>query len=355
MSSFSYSKAKNQALNNSSALWLGVIFSFVFTGLIWLSAPYLPKIDFLPDQGASWYYWQLPEPTFWSRATAWGFYTLHQLAMWWLIYQGQKNKLKYTNGIHRLNILALGVNAFFSVLHVIQTHVWFDGLAQDVSIWSSQWSVILMLVLILLMENQRRGLFFGKKVKGTWIKEAAQFTRKYHGYLFAWGIIYTFWYHPTVSTPGHLLGFLYTSLLMVQGSLMFTRAHLNKWWTVALELSVLVHGVIVAVSQVEYDIWPMFLFGFLAMFVITQMHGLGLKSWLKWGMGGMFVIFAGVVYSSRGWIRLEEIIRIPLIEYLTVFVLAFLIWSGIRSVNWLRSLWRDKAPAQKPESLSVGG
>ena len=31
-----------------------------------------------------------------------------------------------------------------------QTHIWYDGLAQDVPIWTSQFSVIIMLVIILL-------------------------------------------------------------------------------------------------------------------------------------------------------------------------------------------------------------
>jgi len=45
----------------------------------------------------------------------------------------------------------------------------------------SQGSVIVLLVWVLLMENSRRGLFFGKKAPiGQEINRAA---RKYHGYL----------------------------------------------------------------------------------------------------------------------------------------------------------------------------
>ncbi len=321
-------------INSGTGLWLGILFSLVFSGLIWLTAPLLPAIDFLPDQGASWYYWKLPEPTFWSRASAWGGYTLHQLLIWYLIARAQRSKLRYADHLGRLNLLALGANAVFVLLRLVQTHIWFDGLAQDVSIWSSQWSVILMLVFILLMENQRRGVFFGKKVKWGWLQESATFIRKYHGYIFSWGVIYTFWYHPAVSTPGHLLGFLYTTLLLVQGSLMFTRAHLNKWWTVSLELLVLIHGTVVAILQAN-DIWPMFFFGFLALFVLTQMHGLGLQSWLRWAFVGAFILSTLVVYSSRGWVQLNEIIRIPLIEYGAMFLLALLIWFGIRMFRWI--------------------
>jgi hypothetical protein len=40
--------------------------------------------------------------------------------------------------LHKLNIIALGMNAVFILLHLFQTQIWYDGLAQDVSIWSSQ-------------------------------------------------------------------------------------------------------------------------------------------------------------------------------------------------------------------------
>ena len=64
------------------ALWGGILFSFAFVALIWWAGPRLDAIELLPDQGASWYYWKLPDPTFWSRATAWGFYLAHQIAFW---------------------------------------------------------------------------------------------------------------------------------------------------------------------------------------------------------------------------------------------------------------------------------
>ena len=340
-----YTKHMREARTTSAntGLWLGIIFSIAFTAIIYLVEPYLPKINFLPDQGPSWYYWKLPEPTFWSRFTAWGGYTLHQVAMWALIYKAQKNKLKYSNNLQGINYAALGVNALFTVLHLVQTRVWFDGLAQDVSIWSSQWSVIIMLVFILHMENKRRGLFFGKKVKWNFFQESGQFVRKYHGYIFSWAVIYTFWYHPMVATPGHLIGFFYTSLLMLQGSLMFTRAHLNKWWTVALETTVLVHGTMVAVLQGQ-DFWTMFFFGFFGLFIITQMYGLGLKAWMRWAFIATYIGSVIAVYSQRGWAYINEIIRIPAIDYLAVFLFALLIWGGMRLTATVQRR-RNRTPA----------
>jgi len=331
MTTTSYRQIQEKSKSAFTTLWAGIIFSFAFTGLIWVLGPYLPPIDFLPDSGASWYYWKLPEPTFWSRATAWGGYLLHQVALWWLIFRAQSQRLKYTDGLHRLNIVALATNAFFIVLHLIQSHIWYDGLAQDVSIFSSQGSVILLLVMVLLMENQRRGLFFGKKIG--FLKESGRAARKYHGYIFAWAIIYTFWFHPMETTSGHLIGFLYTFFLLLQSSLFFTRAHLNRWWTFLLEVAVLIHGTLVAYLTQNSDIWPMFLFGFAALFIVTQMYGLGLRRWQRWAFIAAYVAAVLVVYSSRGWAQLNEIVRIPVIEYGSVFVLALIIWLIMRVVG----------------------
>lgn len=327
-------KNTKSSLNANHALWAGIAFSLFFTVLIWLIRPLLPQIDFAPDQGASWYLWQLPEQTWSGRLTAWGFYFAHQIFSWGTIYLAQKRGLKYTSGLHRLNVIALLGSAFFVTLHLLQTAVWYDGLAQDVSIWSSQYSVIIMLVLVLHMENQRRGMFWGKKIN--FLTETGRVVRKYHGYIFSWGIIYTFWYHPMENTPGHLLGFLYTFLLLTQSSLFFTRAHVNKYWTVVLEVFVLIHGTIVAVIQgIEqgWDIWPMFFFGFLGVFIVTQMHGLGLKQWQRWGFLAAYIIGILAMYSQRGWVKLEEPLRIPIIEYGAVFLIAGIIWLGMKIVG----------------------
>ena len=322
------------------ALWGGIAFSLGFTALIWWAGVRLESVPLLPDQGASWYYWKLPSPTFWTRATAWGLYLAHQLSIWGLIFYAQKHRPKYTTGLHKVNLLALGVNAVFITLHLAQTHFLYDGLAQDVSIWSSQISVIILLIWVILMENPRRGMFFGKKVPIS--KEITRFARKYHGYFFAWATIYTFWYHPMVSTPGHLFGFLYMFLLLLQGSLFFTRIHVNKWWTLVQELTVLFHGTMVAVMQGN-NLWPMFAFGFAGMFVITQMHGLGLSRGVRLTILLAFIGAALLVYNGRGWVNLNEIVRIPLIEYLSTFALAGIFAIGLWLVRKYRKTSLDSS------------
>jgi hypothetical protein len=75
--------------------------------------------------------------------------------VWGLIFYAQHHVRHYTAGLNRVNIIALAANLGFIVLHMLQTQIFYDGLAQDVSIYSSQGSVILLLVVVLAMENRR--------------------------------------------------------------------------------------------------------------------------------------------------------------------------------------------------------
>ena len=322
------SQDKTITRQDMTTLMIGIFGSLAFVILIWFLGPKLDSIQLAPDQGASWYFWKLPNPTFWTRATAWGFYLLHQFSFWGLIYYAQTRVKKYDTKLHLVNYAALAVNAFFILLRVLQTHLWYDGLAQDVSIWSSQGSVIILLVWVLLMENQRRGMFFGKPVPIK--KELVRFARKYHGYFFAWATVYTFWYHPTIATSGHLIGFLYMFLLLLQGSLFFTRIHINRWWMIFQEVAVLVHGTLVAVMQGN-GMWPMFAFGFGGVFIVTQMHGLKLPKWLRWTFLGVYIALALLVYGRRDITMIHQVTWIPIIDYLIVFLLA-----GVLSlIMWL--------------------
>lgn len=315
------------------ALWLGIAFSLVFTGVIWVAGYSLKVFPHLPQQGPAWYFWKLPAPFLPAEISAWGLYTLHQLSVWGIIWYAQTHVKKYTTTLHPINFVALGVNALFILLHFVQTHLWYDALAQNVSVFSSQGSVIVLLVWVLLMENNRRGVFFGKKLPIS--QRIIQFARKYHGYYFSWAIVYTFWYHPMENTPAHLVGFFYMFMLMLQGSLFFTRIHINKYWTFTQEILVLFHGTTVAIMQGN-GLWPMFFFGFGGIFIITQMYGLNLSRWAKWAFLALYIAGVVFIYSGRGPSHLWEPIAIPLIDYLSVVVLALLFGLIVRVTGWRR-------------------
>jgi hypothetical protein len=324
-------------------MWWGLAGCAAIMGLIIAMAPYSADVSLVPDKGNWWYYWQRSDADVWTRLSAWVPYCAHQLALWYLITRARHERARYVWGLHRFNVWALAVNGFFVVLHIFQTKLSYDGLAQDVHEATSMGSVTLMLFLILLMENRRRGLFFGHPAP--FLDTAGEAVRRYHGYYFSWAITYTFWYHPVEITSGHLAGFAYMNLLFLQGSLFFTRYHTQRWWTMFLETLFVVHGAVVAwyiMNRQEVGPFSMFLFGGMAVFLITQMHGLGLSTRLKWAIA-LPLISIMVLFYSQFPQQLIGVTRMPMILYTGTFLMAAIVWvlviigrglrrSGVHSV-----------------------
>ena len=319
----------------------GLLISLAFTAVIGLTAANLSGFPIVGKTGIAFYYpWQLREPNTAARLTAWAGYLLHNILAWVIIYLAQREKPKFGSNLRWFNWAMIGTHLVFVILHIVQSQVFYDGLAQDVPEVTAQGSVALMLMIIILFETPRRGLIFGKKFK---FKEGfIQVARKYHGYFFAWATIYTFWYHPTEGTWGHLMGFLYMFMLFVQSALIFNRAHINRWWTVLLEVFVVIHGTVVAGLQGN-GLWPMFAFGFGAMIVLTQMYGLGLNTWTKRVLATAFVILVVAYYALSGEIAgVNEVIRIPIIDYAVIFLL----YGIYLLVNWLINVFKRPAQVQ---------
>ena len=70
------------ALTPRRILLGGVLAGAVLTFLVWVGGFAVADQYLLPDQGASWYRWKLPDPTVWTRLSAWSGYVAHQLAAW---------------------------------------------------------------------------------------------------------------------------------------------------------------------------------------------------------------------------------------------------------------------------------
>jgi len=79
----------SRSLTPRRILWGGVAASAVLTFLVWLGGFGVADQYLLPDQGASWYRWKLPDPTVWTRLSAWSGYVAHQLVAWGLIFYAQ--------------------------------------------------------------------------------------------------------------------------------------------------------------------------------------------------------------------------------------------------------------------------
>ena len=313
-----------------------------------------PGVRGRSDSSASsrWYYWKLKpfEVTPWTRFLVWFCYIGHQLTIWATTYLAQLHnstktrKEKYSTRMNTFSWAALGLNMFFHLAHFVNTHTTYDSLAQDVSEASSQGSVIMLMNMVLVMEYSERGLIFGwpaPKHTGKWSQKLklpygpVNLMRKYHGYAFSWAAIYTFWYHPMENTYGHALGFFHTWIIMLQGSLMYTNLHLNRWWRFVLEAWVLLHGGLVAVQtskpqDLSAALWPMFVFGFA--FALALSWIFILPFWKKlpnWTTSFPIVLVTAIAVAAysqipdsqgRMFVRLQEVWRTPAIFYLFFFI-----------------------------------
>ncbi len=284
-----------------------LVASAALTGFIAALGPLLASVPHLPDRGASWYFWKLPAPTFWSRITSWGFYGLHQVSVWVLLILGRRENA-HPRTLSRINIAFLAVNLFFILLHILQTHLWYDGLAQDVPIWSSQYSVIVMLVIMLFLLNPRRGLILGKRMP--YSAEGLRFANRWHGPYISWALVYTFWFHPTEGSIGLAFGFFYMFLLLTQLSFARTRVHTAIAWVTALEFTVGLHGPIIALQN-GYASWPMFAAGFFFMTAFTQQYGFTLPAAGRALVFGIYAAGVAVMYWFRGYQHLYEVLFIP--------------------------------------------
>lgn len=324
------------------------------------------------------------------------------MVIWAIIFKAQqihKDDTRYHSELKWYNRVSLLANALFYVLHLIQTHITYDATAQDVTEASSQASVILLLVMVLLMEYKSRGLFLGWPAstdpaniccnKCSWRLPSSpvELVRKYHGYAFSWAAIYTFWYHPMESTAAHVTGFMHVGILLIQQSLIFTPMHLNKYWRMTLEVWVAIHGAITAAQSQHMS--GMFLFGFLWMAVFTQIHGLPYylafveksnekstdegeetetktpsyldafyevvpsSRWKRWSIRLVppILYFIVVIASYQTWlsvadkslgVQMSGIIRIPMILYLMVLFLAIVAWGMLTASNATCVCGKDK-------------
>lgn len=327
-----------------------VSLSIVFLGILQIN---VELVDATGKSGL-FYEWQLANPTFWSQTSVWVGFALHNFLIWGTVWWAQeRSNRRYEKNLKPVNIVALGINAAFIILHYIQTAIFYDGIAQDLPSWTSQGSVIMMLFVIMMMENRRRGMFFGKKL--SFRKEFYDWLKRYHGYAFSFAVIYTFWFHPMVPTMGHIWGFAYVMFVMLQGSLMFTKTHVNRKWIFLNEILVLPHAAFVALNQGSGIVY-MFLFGFLTIFIVTQMHGLGLKPWVKNLFYTGFVLTILMTYTFlREPYMANEIIRIPMIDYILIFLTYGLWWVFFRASNVIGQFVGQQQERQTSQRRTASG
>jgi hypothetical protein len=284
-------------------------------------------------------------------AIVWSFYLANQFLIWGAIIWAQKNlneeKANPTFDLTKYNLVVIAITVFFVFLHLVQTQIWFDGLAQDTPILSSMGSVIILLSMVLIMQNPISGLFLGRKAGKPYTASVVDFFRHNHMYIFSWALVYTFWFHPMASDPQLLSGFFYMFLLFTQMSLAYTKVHLDQKWIVTLQSWVAIHAVIVAYFNTQFfgstNIWPMFFTGFAFMFVFTYMYALNIKKLIRWLITALYLAFVIWIYiplpyglgRDPSFLFRLEFLWIPIILYglSALFAMIVFLWVRDRKNN----------------------
>lgn len=324
----------------------GVLFAFGFTFLIWALGPYLKHFTdtLILRNDLWWYYWKLPVRDFGGMLAVWALYFGHQLSIWLVIYCAQKNRHGFRSasiwGIPKYTLFTLLINVVFVFLHLGQTHLWFDGLAQDTPILSSQGSVIVMLAIVLILENPRRGFFVGRKAGKPFTARIVGFFRRTHMYIFAWALVYTFWFHPMAADPQLISGFFYMFLLFTQITLAWTPIHQDKRWIILLESYVAIHAVVVAIWNTEFFggavMWPMFFTGFAFMFVFTYMYAFGVSRKAYWSVTAIYTAFLAWLYLPEPLGFGRSVLNVTRLEFLWIPLILYGLAALFAALSYLK-------------------
>ncbi len=126
-----------QAVNGS------IIFSVLLCIAIVAMGGALTQFELIPfPDDPLVYEWQLAEQTAGGQLTAWLGFAVHQLLIWGTIYCAQRHygKRDYSNTLRPVNLLALGINLIFVILHYLQTRFFYDAIAQGLPSWTAQFA-----------------------------------------------------------------------------------------------------------------------------------------------------------------------------------------------------------------------
>ena len=119
---------------------------------------------------------------------------------------------------------------------------------------------------------------------------------------------------------------------------MYTTAHLNRYWRMVCEAWVFVHGMVISMQTLSSESWPMFTFGFGAIFALTQVPGLPCLQHRHWILRSIPLIVFLVAYvvtyvSIQKWTKPHVVVFIPMAEYMGAMALNGAMWLLLRCLN----------------------
>ena len=251
---------------------------------------------------------------------------------------------------HYIFLVGTGV---FMLLHLLQTHLKYDGIAQDTAELCPIIGTVLSLVVLALMQQTERGLVFGYGLEGETFTALTNIARRFHPFVLGWDIVFTFWYHPMEGGWHHLPGFFPLFCILIQGCLLFTAAHLNPIWRVGLELMGFPHAIYIEYTHPDRCRWKMFLTGVLVTPLVVHFHI------FKISVATTIVLFVGYfslvvfLYRNMPWKRWREPLHFPIAIFSLIFLVYGILYIPYKLTNML-GIWPVSVHGTIPTGFNLG-
>ena len=249
----------------------------------------------------------------------------------------------WTNELEPIHFMFLAGTGVFILLHLLQTHYGYDGIAQDSPELVPIIGTVLALCVLALMQQTERGLVFGYGLSHDTFVALTNIARRFHPFIVGWDIVFTFWYHPMEGGSHHLHGLLPLLCVMVQGCLLFSTAHLNPLWRVGLELLGFPHALYVEWSHPERGRWKMFLTGVLLTPIVVHFHIFKISVALTTALLACYVTIFLYLYRDMPWSKWSEPLHFPAIIFFLIFVIYGVTYIPYKVTNLL-GLWPVDTP-----------
>lgn len=292
---------------------ISIILAFITACTAIILDPIISDVVLAPKTGSFDYLWKLNDRRTVIMVLVWFWFIIQIVGNVLIFNKRRKDSELKRNSFSKYNQQLLIFNGIMIIIHIIHSILFYDMFAQDFPSYTSQIAVIIMLVILLIMQSPSRGFILGYKLPNN---AAINLLYKIHGPLFLLALTYTLWYHPFINTSGHIVGFFYMYLLFIQVGFTGTKIHYNRKWVAFLEAFVLFHGTSVAIFVQESSLWSMFFFGFLFIFIFSQLYSFTSNRKIIISLTLIYILGTIFYYANTNIINLNEVIRIPLIEYL---------------------------------------
>ena len=201
-------------------------------------------------------------------------YILHQMAHWAMVYYAH-TRLKCSHKLQPFHFWMAGMNLVFVLLYVAQSYLFPHKISYHLP-GELPFFVVGLSYWFLIAKSSYRGFIFG--YSDFHFRDIAEVARMSLPYYFSFAVLINFWYKPFIDRYGCFLVRLVFELILIYSCLIQKDIHWNKYWSILLELMVLLYMLVIFCFPVLPIRMPILILMFslvcAAVFVISQIHEL---------------------------------------------------------------------------------